>query len=73
MRPNIARNGRIARAITGSLCIALGVVVWLIGWPESFAFRCLLSVVSVAAGGFQLFEARRGWCIMRACGFKTPM
>ncbi len=73
MHPNIDRKGRIARAITGSLCIAFGIVCWLIDWPEAVGYRWIVSLVAVAAGGFQLFEARKSWCIMRACGVKTPM
>ena len=32
-------------------------------WP-------LLAVLALA-GGFTLFEALRGWCVMRACGIRT--
>ena len=28
-------------------------------------------VVLAGTGGFALFEAVRGWCVMRACGIKT--
>lgn len=73
MKRNIDRNGRIARAITGSLCCAGGVAVWVFGWPDSGTMRWVVSVAALAAGAFQLFEARRSWCVMRACGFKTPM
>lgn len=73
MKPNIDQKGRIARAISGLLCIAFGVAVWLMGWPESLAYRCVVSVIAIVAGAFQLYEAKRAWCITRACGFKTPM
>ena len=73
MKPNIDRNGRIARAISGLLCIAFAVTVSLIAWPESQTFRWVLGLAGAAAGGFQLFEAKRGWCIMRACGVRTPI
>jgi hypothetical protein len=71
--PNIDRRGRIARAITGSLCIAFGVVCWLIGWPEAVGVRWIVVLTAMAAGVFQLFEAKNSWCFMRACGIKTPM
>jgi hypothetical protein len=29
------------------------------------------AVALIIAGGFCLFEAVRGWCVMRACGIKT--
>jgi hypothetical protein len=73
MKPNIDRNGRIARAITGLLCIIFGLTVWLIQWPETFVYRWIVSLAAVAVGAFQLFEAKRGWCVARACGLKTPM
>ncbi|MEK7730218.1 MAG: YgaP-like transmembrane domain [Planctomycetota bacterium] len=73
MCPNIDRKGRIARAITGSLCIAFGVVCWVAGWPEAAGYRWIIILPALAAGGFQLFEARNSWCVMRACGIKTPV
>lgn len=73
MRSNIDRKGRIARAITGSLCIAFGAVCWMIGWPEAAGGRWIVILTALAAGGFQLFEAKNSWCVMRACGIKTPM
>jgi hypothetical protein len=30
-----------------------------------------LAVLLAMAGVFGLFEALRGWCLMRACGVKT--
>jgi hypothetical protein len=32
-----------------------------------------LCVALIAAGGFALYEAVRGWCLMRACGIKTRL
>jgi hypothetical protein len=62
---NIDRRGRIARAIWGVALIGLGLFLSRPGrW---FCF------VLVAAGGFALFEAVRGWCIARACGIKTRL
>jgi len=73
MCPNIDRRGRIARAITGVLCIAFGVACFLSGWPETSGYRWIIIVIALAAGWFQLFEAKNSWCVMRACGIKTPM
>jgi hypothetical protein len=71
--PNIKRNGRIARAITGLLTIGGGVACLVVSWPESLVVRWVLIVIGVMVGLFQLYEAKRGWCIARACGMKTPM
>lgn len=73
MQRNINNAGRIARAMTGLLTIAAGILLLIYGWPESDAWRWLLAALAFAAGGFQLFEAARGWCVARACGVKTPM
>jgi len=29
--------------------------------------------VLAVSGGFVLFEALRGWCVLRACGIKTRL
>lgn len=73
MKSNIDGKGRIARAVSGILCIGFGASLWLIDWPESFTIRWIVTVLAVAAGVFQLFEARKSWCVVRACGWKTPM
>lgn len=72
-QPNIKRAGRIARAITGLLTLAAGGTLWVIHWPASPTYRLILTAICVAAGAFQLYEAKRSWCVMRACGVRTPM
>ncbi len=73
MKPNIDRKGRIARAISGTLCVLLGLALWWWSWPASTTARVVLIVAALAFGVFQWFEARRGWCVARACGIRTPM
>ena len=64
-RPNIQRNGRIARGVTGTLCLIAGIVfVDYVLW---------LGLVFVVAGLFAIYEALRGWCLARACGVKTKI
>jgi hypothetical protein len=62
--PNIGTGGRIARAIWG-----LGLVI------AGFIFDSsrVVSMVLFLFGGFALYEAQRGWCVMRACGIKTKL
>jgi len=64
-RPNIDSRGRWVRAIAGSVLAIGGLVagghVWWLG------------VVLILSGGFVLFEAVRGWCVMRACGIRTRL
>jgi len=63
--PNITRRGRLFRGACGLAMIVAGLI----------AFRSVrwLGVVLILAAGFTLFEAVRGWCVMRACGIKTKV
>ena len=72
---NIDRHGRIAWCIWGvvMLLLAAGVAGLIAAdrlasawWWAAVGGLALLGVAS-------LVEARKGWCIMRAMGFKTPM
>ena len=63
--PNINRGGRWVRVIWGLGLVALGISL---AAKSRWAFSLL-----VAAGAFSLFEAARGWCVLRACGIKTKM
>jgi len=63
--PNIGRTGRIVRAVYGVILIGAGL------WLGSYSLWICLALV--AAGALGLFEAFRGWCIMRACGIKTRL
>lgn len=63
LRPNINRRGRLIRAAWGLAC--LGGAWWASG--SSWWLAGLLAVLGV----FALFEAARGWCVIRACGIKT--
>ena len=64
-RPNIQRNGRIARGVIGSLCLVAGIIV--------AGDYSLWGLILVAAGLFAIFESMRGWCLARACGIKTKI
>jgi hypothetical protein len=61
---NLDARGRLVR---GSLGVALMVTGLLVSQPDGWA-----CVLLVASGGFVLYEAVRGWCVMRACGIRTP-
>lgn len=73
MKPNIEKRGRIARGVTGTLCVLAGIGLWVVSWPESLTYRGIASVVLVLAGVFQWYEAKKSWCVARACGIRTPM
>lgn len=61
--PNIGRTGRLIRGLTGLLLIIGAVFSWQYSIP--------VSVALLLSGAFVLYEASRGWCLMRACGIKT--
>ncbi len=64
-RPNIQRNGRIARGVIGTICLVAGIII-----AGDYSLWGLLLVIP---GIFAIFEALRGWCLARACGIKTKI
>ena len=61
--PNLERKGRLVRGISalallGAAALVASESLWVAG-------------ILAAAGVFSLFEAVRGWCVLRACGLKT--
>jgi len=63
---NLDGQGRLARGIAASILLVAGVLIWG-GEP----WRLWTGIGLLASGVFVMFEALRGWCIMRACGIKT--
>ena len=64
-KPNISHQGRIARGITGSVILIVGIIL---------ADETLwASIPLVVIGLFCMFEAVRGWCFLRACGIRTKV
>lgn len=61
---NIDRKGRAVRAAWGVIGVltGIGVAAWFSLWP---------GLIVIGFGFFALFEAFRGWCVVRACGIKT--
>jgi len=62
---NLDRRGRWARGIAGVALMTTGLLVSAEGRWICFAL--------VLTGGLVLYEAVRGWCVMRACGIKTRL
>ncbi|MBE7501860.1 MAG: hypothetical protein HS113_16460 [Verrucomicrobiales bacterium] len=65
LRPNLERPGRRVRAVMGG--------VLLVGSLPALTVHGLLALALAVAGAFALFEAWRGWCLVRACGLKTRL
>lgn len=60
---NIDGRGRLLRGVLGAGLLIGGVVVC--------GYNLWAAVSLIVSGGFCLFEAVRGWCVMRACGVRT--
>ena len=75
MECNIDQKGRLARLYTGIFAIAVGIALalltYLSGIPATLGWIAVAG--SVFGGAFAIFEARKGWCIVRAVGIKTPL
>lgn len=75
MQCNIDARGRVARLISGLVVSAAGLVMLVLVLMQLIAgrFGYPAAAALLALGAFQVFEARTGWCVVRAMGFKTPM
>ena len=69
MKPLFSRNiGNTGRLVRG-----LGALALIAGAGFGFFVSVWLGAVLAVLGVFVLFEALRGWCVMRACGIKTRL
>jgi uncharacterized membrane protein HdeD (DUF308 family) len=75
MQCNIDARGKRLRLISGFVCATGGAVLVVLAFllDRPFWPMLLAGVALLAVGLFQLFEARKGWCAVRALGFKTPI
>ena len=64
LKCNIDRTGRLLRAASGLLCLAIAVGCWCFD-------QNVVAGVLLAFALFQFFEAKKGWCVTRAMGFRT--
>ena len=71
---NIDARGKLLRLIYGVLMLLLSaalLALWAV--PAGGWWRWAIAFAPALAGLLAIFEARTGWCIVRAMGFKTPM
>ena len=71
---NIDSKGKAVRLIWG-LCTLVGGVAALFFWALHGGgwAAWVVAVVLIGSGLFGIFEARTGWCVVRAMGIKTRM
>ncbi len=71
---NIDSRGRAVRLISGLLVLVVGVVLLFL-WALSVgsALGWTITTLCLLCGAFMVFEARAGWCCLRALGMKTPV
>jgi hypothetical protein len=74
MQCNIDARGKAVRLGWGSVFLVIGICLAL-WWARSAdsAIAWIASSAVMLAGAFMIFEGRKGWCIVRAMGFKTPL
>jgi hypothetical protein len=70
---NIDAAGKRARLLGGIVAVVLGLIVSAISWFAAIGWLWIVAAALLAAGAFAIFEARAGWCAMRAMGFKTKI
>jgi len=71
---NIDSRGKVARLVWGVLLVVGGVALaGLWAWGSGSWVRWAASAVCVLGGAFAVFEARAGWCAIRAMGIRTPL
>jgi hypothetical protein len=73
MNCNIDRTGRRLRAVGGILCSLLGIgLIVLASLRRDLLIPLLITGgLALLSGVFQIFESWKGWCAIRAMGFKT--
>ena len=72
---NIGSKGRAMRFIAGLLAILGGAMTYIVLQLEVIPVPDTIGVIGVmamiAGGAFAIFEAKAGWCVVRALGFRT--
>ena len=72
---NIDAKGRLVRFFTGILAILGGFTIAILivqGILSSETYGIIVAG-SIVGGAFSMWEAREGWCVVRALGIKTPL
>ena len=72
MQCNIDARGQAARLRAGLIMVVLSVIGAVVLWTTDVDPIWWWLVGGIAtSGAFAIFEARQGWCVVRAMGFRT--
>ena len=71
---NIDAKGKLFRFTMGMFSVISGIVVISLFNLNIFISEeiLLMGIFSIIGGLFAIWEAREGWCIVRAIGIRTP-
>jgi cytochrome c biogenesis protein CcdA len=72
---NIDAKGRVVRFVTGVFAVLGGFIMALLITQNILPSEVYWIPVigSIAGGIFAMWEARAGWCVVRAIGIRTPL
>jgi hypothetical protein len=75
MQCNIDARGKAVRLVWGIINLVVGAVFVGLFFSGVLAgsWAWIVGVAAILGGAFAIFEARAGWCVVRAMGFKTPV
>ncbi|RJU80569.1 MAG: hypothetical protein DWB93_05705 [Candidatus Poseidoniales archaeon] len=71
---NIDAKGKLFRFTIGMFSVISGIVIISLFNLNIFLSEeiLLMGIFSIIGGLFAIWEAREGWCIVRAIGIRTP-
>ena len=74
MTCNIDARGKAVRLRIGIISVLAGLVA-LVAWalPSGTGLAWYVTASLLGTGAFAIFEARAGWCALRAMGFRTRL
>ena len=72
---NIDARGKAARMKLGIRLVILSLILATLTYFEIIpaTIGWLATAASFSGGAFTIWESRKGWCVIRAMGFKTKI
>ncbi len=71
---NIGAKGKFLRLSLGLMSMLAGISLLTLSNLDFIVSDkiFILGIISILGGLFSIWEAREGWCVVRAIGIKTP-